>query len=188
METNDTTTDQAVAEEEEKEIDLAPAQEILDKIPDTAKNRRYLIPTLQKVQNAYRYLPDEAMKLLMRKFNITRAEIYGVISFYPQLMITEPGRYIFKLCYGTACFVKGANIIADRIFDEYHIRPGETDKGKIFTLQTASCLGNCGAAPMAIIGDDTHGTIDPEKTSELCASYRDRPDEAEPAGEEKESE
>ena len=81
------------------------------------------------------------MQLLMRKFNISRAEIYGVISFYPQLRIKEPGKFIFKLCYGTACFVKGANIIANKIFEEYHIHPGETDEDKIFTLQTASCLG-----------------------------------------------
>jgi len=175
METNDTCLPgQAIAEEEEKEIDVATTIEILNKIPDTPAKRRYLIPTLQKVLNIYRFLPDAAIQLLMRKFNITRAEIFGVISFYPQLMITEPGKYIFRLCYGTSCFVNGANIIADRFFEEYHIRPGETDKNKIFTLQTASCLGNCGAAPMALIGDDTHGNIDPEKISELCASYRQK--------------
>ncbi|MDG1929466.1 MAG: NAD(P)H-dependent oxidoreductase subunit E, partial [Nitrospinaceae bacterium] len=74
-------------------------------------------------------------------------------------------KYIIKLCYGTACFVKGAPIINEKIHDKYHIKPGETDKSKLFTLQTASCLGNCGAAPMAIIGEDTYGTIDPEKRS-----------------------
>ncbi len=175
METNDT----AVEEEEEKEIDLALTREILDKLP--AKSRRYLIPTLQKIQGIYRYLPEKAMQVVIDELQLTRAEIYGVISFYPPLLTTEPGKYIFKLCYGTACFVKGATIIAAKIHDEYHIRPGETDKSKLFTLQTASCLGNCGAAPMAIIGEDTHNTIDPEKTSELLACYRDRRDEEETA-------
>ncbi len=173
METNDT----AVEEEEEKEIDLAPTREILDQLP--AKTRRYLIPTLQKVQGIYRYLPEEAMQLVMDGLQVTRAEIYGVISFYPPLLTTEPGKYIFKLCFGTACFVKGANIIAARIHEEYHIGPGETDSSKMFTLQTASCLGNCGAAPMALIGDDTINNIDPEKTLELMACYRDKRDEEE---------
>jgi NADH-quinone oxidoreductase subunit E/NADP-reducing hydrogenase subunit HndA len=169
---------QAVAEEApEKEIDLTPTREILDSLP--GPERRYLIPTLQKIQNVYRYLPEPAMKLLMAKLGISKAQLYGVISFYPQLLITEPGKYIFKLCYGTACFVKGANIIAEKIYETYHIHPGETDKDKIFTLQTASCLGNCGAAPMAIIGDDTHGTIDPEQTFALLKSYEDRNSEAE---------
>ena len=161
-------TNQEAAEEEE--IDLAPVHEILDSFP--SQDRRYLIPMLQKVQSVYRYLPDKALRLLMEALELTRAEIFGIISFYPGLLITEPGKYIFKLCFGTACFVKGANIIADRIHECYHIRAGDTDETKLFTLQTASCLGNCGAAPMAIVGDDTHGTIDPEKSLELLSTYK----------------
>ena len=155
---------------EEEEIDLAPVHEILDSFP--SRNRRYLIPMLQKVQGVYRYLPDKAIQLLMQALEITRAEIFGVISVYPGLLITEPGKYIIKLCYGTACFVKGANIIANRIHETYHIHPGDTDETKLFTLQTASCLGNCGAAPMAIVGEDTYGTIDPDKTLELLGAYK----------------
>ena len=160
----------ATEEIEQEEIDLVPTEKILKNIPDDS--RTHLIPTLQKIQNVYRYLPVAAMELLMERLNVSRAELYGVISFYPQLLITEPGKYIIKLCYGTACFVKGASIIGDKINDCYHIRPGETDDSKLFTLQTASCLGNCGAAPMAIIGEDTHGTIDPEKTLDILGEYK----------------
>jgi NADH:ubiquinone oxidoreductase subunit E len=160
----------ATEEVEQEEIDLAPAEKILKNIPDYS--RTHLIPTLQKIQNVYRYLPAPAMELLMESLNVSRAELYGVISFYPQLLINEPGKYIIKLCYGTACFVKGAPVIGDKINDCYHIRPGETDASKLFTLQTASCLGNCGAAPMAIIGEDTYGTIDPEKTLDILGEYK----------------
>ncbi|MZH46845.1 MAG: NAD(P)H-dependent oxidoreductase subunit E [Nitrospinae bacterium] len=166
METNETATEEI----EQEEVDLSPTEEILNNLPDDS--RSHLIPTLQKIQETYRYLPGPAMELVMEFLNISRAEIYGVISFYPQLLINEPGKYIIKLCYGTACFVKGAPIISDKIHDCYHIGPGETDKSKLFTLQTASCLGNCGAAPMAIIGEDTHGTIDPEKTLDLLGEYK----------------
>ena len=155
---------------EQEEIDLAPTEEILKNLPDDS--RTHLIPTLQNIQNVYRYLPAPAMELVMETLSVSRAELYGVISFYPQLLITEPGKYIIKLCYGTACFVKGAPIIGDKINDCFHIRPGETDSKKLFTLQTASCLGNCGAAPMAIIGEDTHGTIDPEKTLDILGEYK----------------
>ena len=154
----------------EEEVDLAPTEEIIKNLPNNS--RTLLIPTLQKIQNAYRYLPSPAMDLLAEFLNVTRAEIYGVISFYPSLLTTEPGKYIIKLCYGTACFVKGAPMIGDKMHECYHIRPGETDPTKLFTLQTASCLGNCGAAPMAIIGEDTHGNIDPEKTLEILGEYK----------------
>ena len=154
----------------EEEVDLAPTEEIIKNLPNNS--RTLLIPTLQKIQNAYRYLPSPAIDLLAEFLNVTRAEIYGVISFYPSLLTTEPGKYIIKLCYGTACFVKGAPMIGDKMHECYHIRPGETDSTKLFTLQTASCLGNCGAAPMAIIGEDTHGNIDPEKTLEILGEYK----------------
>ncbi|MCL0044796.1 NAD(P)H-dependent oxidoreductase subunit E [Nitrospinaceae bacterium] len=169
MEAKETEVDDQDATEEE-EIDLAPVHEMLDSFP--SRNRRYLIPMLQKIQGVYRYLPDKALLLLMEALELTRAEIFGVISFYPGLLITEPGKYIIKLCYGTACFVKGANIIANRIHETYHIHPGDTDETKLFTLQTASCLGNCGAAPMALVGEDTYGTIDPEKSIELLSAYK----------------
>ncbi|MEC8957787.1 MAG: NAD(P)H-dependent oxidoreductase subunit E [Nitrospinota bacterium] len=161
---------EAEAAEDLEEIDLAPTEDIINNLPDNS--RSYLIPTLDKVQNIYRYLPEPAIEILMEFFGVSRAEVYGVISFYPQLRITEPGKYIIKLCYGTACFVKGATIINDKIHEKYHIKPGDTDDTKLFTLQTASCLGNCGAAPMAIIGDDTHGTIDPEKTYDILGEYK----------------
>ncbi len=179
METNETALEgqACVQEEEEKPVDLTAAREIIANIPASPNQRRYLVPTLAKVQDAYRFLPDPVIELLRAKLRISRAEIFGVISFYPQLMITEPGKYIIKLCYGTACFVKGAEIIANKINEKYHIGPGGTDKSKLFTMQTASCLGNCGAAPMAIIGEDTHGTIDPEQTLELLGSYKLEEDE-----------
>ncbi|VAX32481.1 hypothetical protein MNBD_NITROSPINAE05-193 [hydrothermal vent metagenome] len=186
METNDTALAEQPPEEEEAPVDLTAAKEIIDQIPASPNQRRYLIPTLAKIQDAYRFLPDPVIELLRAKFKISRAEIFGVISFYPQLMITEPGKYIIKLCYGTACFVKGAEIIANKIHEKYHIRAGDTDKTKLYTLQFASCLGNCGAAPMAIIGEDTHGTIDPEQTVELLGSYKLEEDE--PSAETEETE
>lgn len=107
---------EAEAAEDLEEIDLAPTEEIINNLPDNS--RGYLIPTLDKVQNVYRYLPEPAMEILMEFFGVSRAEVYGVISFYPQLRITEPGKYIIKLCYGTACFVKGATIINDKIYEK----------------------------------------------------------------------
>ena len=163
------------------ELDLTPVREVLDSFP--ALSRRYLIPMLQKVQDHYRFVPGEALEMVMNEIGISKAQIAGVVSFYPQLRITEPGKYIIKLCYGAACFVKGADIIADKIDEKYHLKPGGTDDSKLFTLETASCLGNCGAAPMALIGDHTYNTIHPEKPFEILGCYKhdeDEPSEDEP--------
>jgi len=173
METPDKDTKQEAAAtetvQEETVLDLNAVYRIIESFP--SKSRQFLIPIMSKIQDEFRFLPEEAVIILMKEIKVTRAEIYGVISFYHQFRTTEPGKYIFKLCYGTACFVKGATIIADKLKDKYKIGKGETDASKLFTLEFASCLGNCGAAPMAIIGDDTYGTIDPEKTYEVCSNY-----------------
>lgn len=155
---------------EEKVIDMDAVYGIINSFP--SKSRQFLIPMMSKIQAEFRFLPEEIVKVVMKEIKVTRAEIYGVISFYHQFRTTEPGKYIFKLCYGTACFVKGAAIIADKMKETYDIGQGETDASKLFTLEFASCLGNCGAAPMAIIGDDTHGSIDPEQTNEVCSHYK----------------
>ncbi|MGV7220237.1 MAG: NAD(P)H-dependent oxidoreductase subunit E [Nitrospinales bacterium] len=171
-------TDEAVLEE----LDVTPVRGIMDSFPSIS--RRYLIPMLQKIQDHYRFVPGEVLEMVMDELGISKAQIASVVSFYPQLRITEPGKYIVKLCFGTACFVKGANIIADKIDERYHMKPGHTDATKLFTLETASCLGNCGAAPMALIGDDTHNSIDPEATFDILGAYKLEDDE--PAGDQPE--
>jgi NADH-quinone oxidoreductase subunit E/NADP-reducing hydrogenase subunit HndA len=177
METDQTTACTTAPAPQEKKLDPQKALDILNQYPPS---RRYLIPILQKIQDAYRFLPPDIIKLVIKRLGATKAQVYGVITFYPQFRVEEPGRFIVKLCFGTACFVKGAPIIAQKIKDKYHIGPGQTDAKKVFTLQTASCLGNCGAAPMAIIGKNTHGTIDPEQTYTMLDSYENQPAEEAP--------
>jgi NADH:ubiquinone oxidoreductase subunit E len=158
-----------VQETADSKVDMDAVYKIIGSYPN--KSRNHLIPVLSRIQHEFRWLPDEVIKVVMAEMNITRAEIYGVISFYPQFRRTEPGKYVFRLCYGTACFVKGAPIIAEKLNKKYNIGLGETDENKLFTLEFASCLGNCSAAPMAIIGDDTYGSIDPDKTLEIAEKY-----------------
>lgn len=166
---NQTRLSKEVSKTDESEINRDAVYKIISSFPD--KSRRHLIPVLSKIQREFRWLPDEAIKIVIAEMGVTRAEVYGVISFYPQFRMSEPGKHIFRLCYGTACFVKGAPIIAEKLKEKYHMGNGETDPSKLFTLECASCLGNCSAAPMAIIGDDTYGSIDPEKTLKITEKY-----------------
>lgn len=154
---------------EEEPLDLSKAVAIFDEFQ---MEKRYLIPILQRIQQTYRFLPAEVMDLLGENLEMTRAQIYGVISFYPGLMITEPGKYIIKVCVGTACFVKGAELICQNIDEKYHIGVGETDEAKLFTLQTASCMGNCGAAPMMVVGEDFYGNLEVDATLDTLGNYK----------------
>jgi len=170
-ETNEDAAKAEAPTPEEKKICMDTVRAIINSFP--GRSRQFIIPMLTKIQNQFRFIPEEVIEVVMEELNISRAEICGVISFYPQYRMTEPGKYIFRLCYGTACFVKGAPIIAEKIKEKYGIGKGETDPTKLFTLEFASCLGSCAAAPMAIVGDDdTYGTIDPDKTLELCSNYQ----------------
>ncbi len=166
---NQAPLNEEVTKTAEPRVDMETVYKIIDSFPD--KSRRYLVPVLSQIQHAIRWLPSEVIEVVMGEMGVTRAEIYGVISFYPPFRTTEPGKYIYRLCYGTACFVKGAPIIAEKLQGKYQMGQGETDPSKLFTLEFASCLGNCGAAPMAIIGEDTYGSIDPEKTLEIAEKY-----------------
>ena len=167
------TEEQAALEDkkasEEEPFDYSKFAEILEGFP---KERRFLIPMLQKIQEAYRYIPEEALLMAMEEIGISRAQAYGVISFYPGLMITEPGKYILKVCVGTACFVKGSEIICQKVNEKFQIGVGETDETKLFTLQTASCMGNCGAAPMMTVNEDFYGNVEPEEALATLGQYK----------------
>ena len=168
MEANEENVATAEAVEEEP-IDLSKAEAIFDEFK---MEKRYLIPILQRVQGVYRFLPSEVMDIVGEKLDMTRAQIYGVISFFPGLMITEPGKYILKVCMGTACFVKGSELICEKIDEKYHIGVGETDDTKLFTLQTASCMGNCGAAPILVVGEDFYGNTEVDATLDTLSNYK----------------
>ncbi|MCH7501275.1 MAG: NAD(P)H-dependent oxidoreductase subunit E, partial [Nitrospinae bacterium] len=106
----------------ESKISMDTVYKIIGSFP--SKSRRHLIPVLSKIQREFRWLPDEVIEVVMAEMRVTRAEIYGVISFYPQFRMTEPGKYVYRLCYGTACFVKGAPIIAQKLKEKYHMSNG----------------------------------------------------------------
>ena len=118
--------DRATLDEKERKItvNLETVYNIIGSFPD--KSRRHLIPVLSKIQKEFRWLSDELIEVVMKEMSVTRAEIYGVISFYPHFRMAEPGKHIFRLCYGTACFVKGAPIIAEKLKEKYHMINGET--------------------------------------------------------------
>ncbi len=126
-----------------------------------------LIPVLQEIQKELGYIPPDGMSLISKKTGIPVSQIYGVITFYDQLRLKPHGKCIIKVCHGTACYLSGAKDITDSLSDYLGIKVGETTDDKLFTLETVSCVGACGLAPVMMINDETHGRLTPRQAQKI---------------------
>jgi NADH-quinone oxidoreductase subunit E len=139
--------------------------EIIDKYE---YNENKLIPILQEVQDVYRYLPQEVMSFVATTLGISSAKVFGVASFYAHFTLKPTGKYVIKICDGTACHVKKSTHILDALRDRLGLEGEEnTTKDMLFTIEMVSCLGACGLAPAIVINDDVHGLMTPETTVKL---------------------
>ena len=112
-----------------------------------------LIPLLQKLQEAYGYLPRDVIEKLSERTGIFVSQIMGVVTFYSQFRLQPIGKNIVKICFGTACHVIGAENIADAICRELNTELGGTTEDKMFTVESVACLGCCSLAPVIMIND-----------------------------------
>ena len=130
-----------------------------------------LIPVLQDAQHAYGYLSREVIQQVSLKMDIPTSQIYGVVTFYSQFHLNPRGKYIVRVCQGTACHVRGAKGILKALEDALKIAPGSTTADLKFTLETVACIGACGLAPVLMVNDDTHGRLTPEAVTQILARY-----------------
>jgi len=146
-------------------------QEILDSIKTELrqfkKERSELIPILQMIQERFQYLPPEALALVASHVGIAPAEVYGVATFYNQFRFHPPGKHPVKVCLGTACHVKGGDIILENFERKLEIAEGETTADKEFSIERVACVGCCALAPVALMGETVHGNMAPSKVEGL---------------------
>lgn len=127
-----------------------------------------IIDILQSVQEQYNYLPKEIFSYLAKKLCISEAEIYSVATFYKSFSLEPKGKYVIKVCDGTACHVKKSVSILNRIHRELGLSKSKaTTDDLIFTVETVSCLGACGLAPVVMINDKIYPHMTADKASEL---------------------
>ncbi|HON69120.1 MAG TPA: NAD(P)H-dependent oxidoreductase subunit E [Phycisphaerae bacterium] len=134
-----------------------------------------LIPILQAVQEEYRYLPTEVLTYVATALGLPPARVFGVASFYAHFALEPKGKYVVKLCDGTACHVKRSIPILEAIRE----RLGLDDKRRttpdmLFTVETVSCLGACGLAPVVVVNEDVHGQMTPESAVALVEEILER--------------
>ncbi len=138
-----------------------------------------LIEILQRAQEHYGYLPEEAIYEVSRIKGIPPAKILGVATFYTQFRLRPVGKYLIMLCKGTACHVNGADGIEKAVSEELNIKDGETTEDGLFSLKTVACLGCCSLSPVMMINDETYGSLTPEKAKDILRGYKARGGDAE---------
>lgn len=134
-------------------------------------NKSYLIAMLQKVQEAFRYLPEDAMTYIGEHVDgLSPATVYGVATFYAQFSLEPKGKYEIRVCDGTACHVRGSMPVLNAIRNKLNLKEGQTTcKNGLFSLEIVSCLGACGLAPVCVINDKVY----PQMTSDAISTILD---------------
>ncbi len=131
-----------------------------------------LIPLLQSAQDTYGYISEKAIDYIAHITGIPAADIYGVVTFYAQFRTKPLGKYVVKVCNGTACHVNGAKPIGDTITDELSISYDETSDDGNFTLLSVACIGCCSLAPVILINDETYGRLTSPKLRKILRQYK----------------
>jgi len=147
---------------------LEVVKDIVKKYKDVPGN---LMPILQETQEAYGYLPFEIQEAVADELGIPMSEVYGVATFYSQFTLKQKGKFKIGVCMGTACYVKNAQLVLDKLTEVLNVPVGETTEDFKFTLDATRCLGCCGLAPVMMINDDVYGGLVPDDIPGIIAKY-----------------
>ncbi len=145
----------------------------LDKVIAANKGQEgAVMRTLQSAQDIFGHVPKDVQVRIAEGLGSTLSEVYGVATFYSQFALEPRGEYIIGVCLGTACYVKGAQAVLDRVSKELNTAVGKTSSDGLFTIKDTRCLGACGLAPVMMINDDVYGALVPDKIPGILAKYR----------------
>ena len=148
---------------------------VLDRaIEEFGNEEKSLIAILQSAQEHYRYLPKEIFPYLAEKLGISEAKIFGVVTFYENFSMEQKGKYVIKVCDGTACHVRRSIPVLNELKKQLGLKEGQkTTDDLLFTVETVSCLGACGLAPVMMVNETVHAAMTPEKVKEVIKSIKE---------------
>lgn len=145
----------------------------IDVIVENHKDNKPIVAILQDVQEEYRYIPREAFDYLAEKLDVSLAKLFSIATFYENFSLTPKGKYVIKICDGTACHVRKSIPILNALKKELKLADGEkTTEDLLFTVETVSCLGACGLAPVLTVNDKVYPAMTPEKAIELLQELK----------------
>lgn len=142
-------------------------EKVLEIIEQNNYDKTRLIPILQQIQEEYRFLPEEVLVFVSTALKMPVAEVYGVATFYAHFTLEAKGKYVVRICDGTACHVKGSMNLYDILKRKLKLSDGQkTTSDMLFTIETVSCLGACGLAPVMVINDRVFGECTEQKIND----------------------
>jgi NADH:ubiquinone oxidoreductase subunit E len=130
-----------------------------------------LIAVLHQVQDRYGHLGGKHLDAVAQLMQVPAAKVAGVASFYHFFRLKPRGRFLINVCLGTACYVNGAERVAQKLMEELGITWGETSSDGVFTLEASRCLGTCGLAPVVMVDDQIHGSVTPDQVPIILEKY-----------------
>lgn len=160
---------------DEKMVTARKFERVCAILEDHNFDKRKLIPILQAVQEEYRYLPEPVLTFIATSLDLSPARVYGVATFYAHFALKPKGKYVIKVCDGTACHVKDSMPIVDAIQKRLNVsEEHNTTDDMLITLETVSCLGACGLAPVVVVNEAVHSLMSPAKIDKLIDQiYKD---------------
>lgn len=143
----------------------------IDSVMQQDRSDSQLIPVLQKVQNHYGYLPQDALDAVSQLMQIPSARVSGVATFYHMFSLTPKGKHIVSVCLGTACYVKGAGKLHDRLAELLKVDENGVSEDKLFSLEAQRCVGACALAPVVIVDEKVYGNVKPDDVLKILKEY-----------------
>lgn len=160
-----------MAENSQQTADREVMSSIINRYPP---ERRFILAIMQDLQKQFNYLPKEALKMTAEHVNAPMTVIFSMATFYKAFSLVPKGRFVLKTCDGTACHIKGSNIVIDEVYKILGIKPGETTPDGLFSLETVNCLGCCSLAPVMMVNDQVYGHLTPDKTADVIKEYANK--------------
>jgi NADH-quinone oxidoreductase subunit E len=152
-------------------IELGKIDTIID---HSSQEQKGLIPSLLGIQKEYHYLPPEALERVSERLHVPLIKVYEVASFYKAFSLEPRGEHTITVCLGTACHVRGGELLLDQVDRVLHIKPGETTKDLKFTLEAVNCLGCCALGPVMVVDEKYYGSMAVSKVEKVLKTYMEK--------------
>lgn len=156
----------------ENDLPADAKKELLQIIARHSGKEGTIINVLHDTQELLGYLPYSAQKFVAEEMNVPLAEIYGIATFYSRFSLTPMGKYKISVCLGTACYVKGAQAVLEKIEGAVGIKAGNTSPDGTYSVAATRCVGACGLAPVMTINEDVYGKLTPDEVEAILAKYK----------------